>query len=612
MSWWQRLSSSSSADEVRPYARRRGTNVHADKFGEPARGPARPDPVEIAFRLGWRYRHELAPFHVALGLATLASIGHDYAPRWWPLALPLGAVATVAVWHWRADRRPVEVYIVAVGGVATVWTAAAWWASPWHDWLVWTAILGAVAGGIPRWWHYRRRGKVVVKPGAPRGTRRELRRLMKRWPELAEDMELGGSHVRRAEADESGITFTLALRPGLTAADLVAKLSRVESVLQTRTGGVRVLPDPDRADVAILRIVRSDPLATPIPWPGSTTMTINEPLTLGLFDNGDPVRLVLIGEHMLIGGTMGRGKSGLLNAILAALSVCADVVVWGIDMKLGLELMPWLPALGRLATTNDEALALLTTANRVLDARARLLARRMGRKWRPSPEEPVLVVAIDELAELSAKALALFERLARMGRAAGIVLVAVTQRPSLAALGSLDARTQMTIRVSMGVIEARDAELILGSGRLAEGWRTERLGGPGYFLVLAPGQHETPRQARAYWLSDAAVRAAADSAGATRPALDPASVEAAGGPQKPPEGAVHDPANSADDPDGLLLAALDEASPGGLSADDLAARLGRGRTWVYKRLMAHSSAGRAVRLRRGRWAADRGGKPRAQ
>ena len=315
----------------------------------------------------------------------------------------------------------------------------------------------------------------------------------------------------------------------------------------------------------------------------------------------------LFGEHVLIGGTMGRGKSGLLNAIMAALSLCPDVVVWGVDMKMGLELLPWLPVLGRLATTNEEALELLTAANRVLDARARLLAARKGRKWRPSAEEPALVIAIDELAELSGKALALFERMARMGRAAGLVLVAVTQRPSLAALGSLDARTQMTIRVSMGVIEARDAELILGSGRLAEGWRTERLGGPGYFLVLAPGQHEMPRQARAYWLSDAAVGAAAASGSATRPALDPASAEAAGEPQKPAEDAAND---GPDDPDRLLLAALDEAPPGGLSADELAARLGRGRTWVYKRLMAHSSSGRAVRLRRGRWAAQRGSKPR--
>ena len=48
---------------------------------------------------------------------------------------------------------------------------------------------------------------------------------------------------------------------------------------------------------------------------------------------------------------------------------------------------------------------------------------------------------LDELAELDADAMALLERLARMGRAEGIILIAVTQRPSADVLGGLDART---------------------------------------------------------------------------------------------------------------------------------------------------------------------------
>jgi DNA segregation ATPase FtsK/SpoIIIE, S-DNA-T family len=594
-------------DELRPYARRRETFRFVDKFGEPARRPARPDPYLMVARLAWRYRNELAPFYAALGLAIVASIGHDYAPHWWPVALLAVGGGTAGAWYWLADRRPVEVYILTLGTMATVWTAVAWWASPWHDWLVWPAVLGAVAGGIPRWWHYRRRGKIRVHRGAPHGARRKLRRIVRDWPERSDYMELRGSHVQCAEADEHGFTFTLALRAGLTTADVLARRARIESVLETRPGAVRVVPDPDRAHRVFLRVVNRDPLATPIAWPGSKATGIGEPVVLGLFDNGDPVRLALVGEHLLIGGATGRGKSGLLNAILAELSVRADVVVWGIDMKLGLELAPWRPMLGRLATTRDEALALLTAANRVLDARARLLAGRAGRKWRPSAAEPALVVVVDELAELGADALALFERLARMGRAAGIILVAVTQRPSVAALGSLDARTQMTVRISLGVIEARDAELILGSGRLGEGWRTERLGGPGYFLVLAPGQHETPRPARAYWLSDEAVRAAAGRRDVVRPPLDSVSAIAVTTPHRPSESTMQTAdVTDGEDHDGRLLAALADAPVGGVSADELAARLSRSRAWVYKRLLAHRQAGRAVRLHRGRWAGRAG------
>ena len=51
-----------------------------------------------------------------------------------------------------------------------------------------------------------------------------------------------------------------------------------------------------------------------------------------------------------------------------------------------------------------------------------------------------------------------------------------------------------------------------------------------------------------------------------------------------------------------LLAALDAAPPDGLSADEVATRVGRSRAWVFSRLDAHATAGRAVRLHLGRWA----------
>jgi len=556
----------------------------------------------VLLRFAWRYRHELGPFYVVLALATVAGIGHEYAPALWLAALPLGGAVTAALCYWRTDRTVERIYVAAVGAAATLWTMAAWWASPGHDWLVLPALAGAVAAGVPHWWHYRRRGKITVRRGAPRAIRRELRRIVKNWPELADYMELAGSHVQRADADEVGMTFTLALRAGLTAADVLGKLPRVESVLQTRPGAARLLPDPDRADRVFLRLVRTDPLATVIPWLGSDATSVNEAITLGRFEDGELVRLVLVGEHVLIGGATGRGKSGVLNVILAELVTRADVVVWGVDMKRGLELAPWRPVVDRLATSDDEALETLTAANRVLDARARLLSARRERKWRPTPNEPALLLMVDELAELDADAMALLERLARLGRAAGIILVTATQRPSADALGGVDARTQMTARIALGVVEARDTELILGAGRLGTGWRAERLSGPGYFLVLMPGRYDQPRPARAYWLSDDAVRAVVARAGAQRPDLDPVSADAAARPQEPSQPARPDRERF----DTALLAALDNAPPDGVSADELAARVGRSRAWVFSRLDVHATAGRAVRLGRGRWAARRG------
>jgi hypothetical protein len=62
------------------------------------------------------------------------------------------------------------------------------------------------------------------------------------------------------------------------------------------------------------------------------------------------------------------------------------------------------------------------------------------------------------------------------------------------------------------------------------------LGGPGYFLVLAPAQHELPRPARAYWLTDQAVSSVAGRPGVQRPALDLARLTLLPAQHEPPEG----------------------------------------------------------------------------
>ena len=81
------------------------------------------------------------------------------------------------------------------------------------------------------------------------------------------------------------------------------KLERVESVLETRTCAARVIADAGKANRAVLRIVNNDPLATPIPRPGTNATSINEPIVLGRDEDGHPVAIRLLGEHVLTAGT---------------------------------------------------------------------------------------------------------------------------------------------------------------------------------------------------------------------------------------------------------------------------------------------------------------------
>ena len=481
-------------------------------------------------RMVWRHRRELMPVWAGLAALFSATLTHAVARNAWPVALALGAAGTAA-WRWRAgqNQKRAQAYAVAVGATATLWFTAAWWASPWHTSLIVILVLGVVAMGVPRW---RRRGHprdalAVVPSGRP--AVRNLRELAEEWPARSAAAELVGSSIQHSEADDHGYTLTLALRPGQTIADVVGNLSRLESALKAPPGAVHVAPDPDRADRCLIRVVHNDPLATAVRWRVPSGQSIADPIHLGAFSGGGPVEVGLFGEHMLVAGAVGRGKTGMLNVVTAELAARRDVVLWGIDCRDGLELAPWQVVLDRWAVSADEGTALLRAANRIVDARARLLAAHRERRWRPGPEEPALVVMVDELSELSSDAITLCERLARRGRPLGIGLVGATHHVSAAGiLGGLDLRTQVAIRVCLGLAESRDVDRVLGPGRWGGGWCAERLRLPGSFLIVVPGTHETPRPARAFWLSEEDVGQVASRFGTYRPTLDAASASAAG------------------------------------------------------------------------------------
>ena len=227
----------------------------------------------------------------------------------------------------------------------------------------------------------------------------------------------------------------------------------------------------------------------------------------------------------------GSGKSGGLNVLMGNLTACADVVIWAIDLKRGMELGPWASCIARLATTPAEARALLADAVAILEARAALLAATGQRVWEPSPEMPALVIIVDEYAELAETAAAATgdaDSIARRGRAVAVTLIAATQRPTQKAMGQGALRSQMDVRICFRVRERKDVDLILGQGMLTAGWHAHTLNAPGKFLISAP-EHDTPRRARAYLLTDEAVSDTASRHADLRPALDEVSPQRDGG-----------------------------------------------------------------------------------
>jgi S-DNA-T family DNA segregation ATPase FtsK/SpoIIIE len=566
----------------------------------------------VIARLAWRYRSELAPFNLAIMTALAALVLHATRPDWWRPILATAMVAA-SVLAGAGDRvglprRSERLYAAAVITATGSWAAAAVAFGPTRPPLPLLLLAAGLILAVPWWAHRRRRAKVRVM------------RTVAAWPQLAERMGLPGSRVMSAVVDAWGWTARLALRPGQTAAEAIGRIPAIESALGARPGAVRVESDPARANHLVMRVLSTDPHARAIDWrpPGITTIT--EPIPLGLFEDATQVGVLLLRRHGLIGGVVGSGKSGVVNVILAALVACRDVVLWGIDLKGGMELAPWAPCLGWLATTAEQATELLADAVAELDARAQTLAARGARVWEPTPERPALMIIIDEYAELAdtaPEAISHAESIARRGRAPAVTLLAATQRPTQKAMGHGATRSQMDTRICLRVRERRDADLILGQGAHAAGWHPHTLDAPGKFLISDP-EHGAPRRARAYLVRDRDVAAAVARNAPHRPALptqDADNGRPAGDAEERPERPTgtprpdttgptlgQDPGN-AQTPETRLWAALLSAPEEGAHTAALIKITGKSRRWIYYRLTEHADAGRVIQPSRGRWRA---------
>jgi S-DNA-T family DNA segregation ATPase FtsK/SpoIIIE len=168
----------------------------------------------------------------------------------------------------------------------------------------------------------------------------------------------------------------------------------------------------------------------------------------------------------------------------------------------------------------------------------------------------------------------------------------------------------MDIRICFRVRERRDVDLILGQGMLRSGWDAHSLNAPGKFLVSAP-EHDSPKRARAYLLTDQVVEDTAAHYADKRPELDEYSQRAISAAADARDAHRHEtPADTTQDAKptapGTLSAlwqALSTAPEEGIEIGQLIRITGMSRTTLYRYLREHATAGRAVQVSRGRWRA---------
>ncbi|MBK8049396.1 MAG: DNA translocase FtsK [Anaerolineales bacterium] len=270
-------------------------------------------------------------------------------------------------------------------------------------------------------------------------------------------------------------------------ADPGAKVSKFlgvseELALALGSSKVRVVRDGAFIHVEVPRTT-SDPVRL---WPLSESLPELPAFTaiLGIEESGKPLLLRLPSPdvvHVMVAGTTGSGKTALARTILASLAMrntpdALKIVL--IDPKgrgfAGISRMPHVKA--AVLGEADDTIALLKS-----------LVREMERRDRARESRPLVVIAIDELADLlqtgGKEAEQAITRLAQRGREAGLHLLACTQKPSASLIGTA-VKANFPVRL-VGAVASRD-EARYAAGMADSG--AEQLQGKGDFLLVVRGE----------------------------------------------------------------------------------------------------------------------------
>ncbi|WP_428842126.1 FtsK/SpoIIIE domain-containing protein [Prauserella muralis] len=249
-------------------------------------------------------------------------------------------------------------------------------------------------------------------------------------------------------------------------------------------------------------------------------LSIYDPVHLGIFEDGHRVDLELIYRNILMAGEPGAGKSVALNNIVAHGALCPDVSLWLFDGK-QVELGLWRELsdvfVGPDITT---ALARLKQLQAEMNRRYDELDRVRRRKIDRTDPVDVIMLVLDELALFSATMgskdeqdhfVRLLRDLVARGRAAGVIVVAATQRPS-ADIIPTSLRDLFGYRLAFRCTTDSSSDIILGRGWAANGYNAATIAPEerGVGLLLAEGG--IPRRMKSAYLSDADIYALVDYA----------------------------------------------------------------------------------------------------
>lgn len=305
----------------------------------------------------------------------------------------------------------------------------------------------------------------------------------KAWQAVAAPRGLADVLTAGATLTESGIQVKLTLCNTMDVATLQRKIPQLRAALRLKEDTRLEIRDGKTGGHARLTL-RTRSASADIDmagwWPGApwavNTVT------------GDVVKVPL-GKRMMIAGTSGSGKSWSARPLMAEASEYEDHRLIIFDRK-HIEGRNW-EHRARIVTELDEMDAVCDEL--IAEGEDRLKTIPRGQDVvEISSYRPRITVFVDEGGELLsdckkdyADIIDRLRTVARKYRAAEIILVWATQKPSLTGEGhGIDSQIagQMTDRLALAVATATESRVVFGDDSTERGWKANELPMPGFAL----------------------------------------------------------------------------------------------------------------------------------
>jgi len=307
-----------------------------------------------------------------------------------------------------------------------------------------------------------------------------------------------------------GRRYLLALPTGLHFAELESRGGELAAELRARE--VRFVALPQSAGYVELVVVRKEsfgrePIASPLchGW----RLSLWDAIPVGVLEDGRALSMQLAEHNLLVGGEPGSGKSVILSSIVAAAALDPSTTLTLFDGK-QVELSVWKDVADEFVGPDlDHAVVVLERLQQTMDFRYQVLLSLGRRKFEPDDPEGLHVVVLDELAfylrggkkETRDRFAESLRDLVSRGRAAGIIVIAATQKPSHEVVPTW-IRDLFSYRIAMRCTSSDASDTILGQGWATRGCSAASIDpsmrGVGY--VLAEGG--LPMLFKAHYLAD--------------------------------------------------------------------------------------------------------------